>query len=59
MVLQMSEAPVAQTCDHHWIIQRAHGTVSPGVCQSCFQTREFKNSMEDWYFYKDTIRFRN
>ena len=59
MVLQISEAPVTQTCCHHWIIQPADGPVSSGVCQLCFETREFKNSLDDWSFFKETVRVRN
>ena len=59
MVLQISEAPVAQTCCHHWVIQPADGPVSSGVCQFCFKTQEFKNSMDDWSFFKETIRVGN
>ena len=50
MVLQIAEAPVTQTCCHHWIIQTADGPVSLGVCKNCFETREFQNSIEDWSF---------
>ena len=39
-----------QTCCHHWIIQTADGPVSLGVCKNCFETKEFKNSIEDWSF---------
>lgn len=50
MVLQTAEAPVTQTCCHHWMIQTADGPVSSGVCKNCFETKEFKNSVEDWSF---------
>ena len=50
MVLQIAEAPATQTCCHHWIIQTADGPVSLGVCKNCFETKEFKNSIEDWSF---------
>ena len=50
MVLQIAEAPVTQTCCHHWIIQTADGPASMGVCKNCFETREFKNSIEDWSY---------
>ena len=33
-------------CRHHWIIQAAEGPVSPGLCQLCGETREFKNYFE-------------
>ena len=50
MVLQIAEAPVTQTCCHHWMIQTSEGPVSLGVCKNCLETREFKNSLEDWSF---------
>ena len=33
-------------CRHHWVIQPATGPVSPGVCQTCGEVREFKNYIE-------------
>lgn len=33
-------------CMHYWVIQPATGPVSPGVCQTCGETREFKNYVE-------------
>ncbi len=35
----------APTCCHHWIIEMANGPISRGVCQKCFESREFKNSV--------------
>ena len=39
-----------ETCAHHWIIERADGPASPGICQLCGETKEFKNHLEteDW-----------
>lgn len=34
------------SCMHHWVIQAATGPVSPGVCQTCGETRDFKNYVE-------------
>ena len=48
MVLQEVQAPAVQTCRHHWMIQTADGPVSLGVCQLCFEAREFMNSIDDW-----------
>lgn len=60
MVLPEVQSPVTQsTCCHHWIIETADGPVSLGFCQFCFETKEFKNSLEDWSFFKETIRVRN
>ena len=33
-------------CKHYWEIQAATGPVSPGVCLTCGETREFKNYVE-------------
>ena len=33
-------------CPHHWVIQPATGPVSPGICQTCGEVREFKNYIE-------------
>ena len=33
-------------CRHHWVIQPAMGPESPGICQSCGETRDFKNYVE-------------
>ncbi len=33
-------------CKHHWEIQTATGPVSPGVCLTCGEMREFKNYVE-------------
>jgi hypothetical protein len=48
-----NKAPVAEpiekeeaACKHYWVIQAATGPVSPGVCQSCGETRDFKNYVE-------------
>ena len=38
------------TCSHHWMIQPADGPVSLGVCQFCFEAKEFKNSIDKWSF---------
>ena len=34
------------SCKHYWEIQAATGPVSPGVCLTCGETREFKNYVE-------------
>ena len=33
-------------CMHYWVIQPADGPVSPGICRSCGERREFKNYVE-------------
>lgn len=37
---------IASNCAHHWVIDRANGPVSEGVCQRCEEKREFSNSAE-------------
>jgi hypothetical protein len=38
-----AEGQIPQTCSHHWVIESAAGPVSPGVCQTCGEVREFEN----------------
>ena len=33
-------------CMHYWVIQPATGPVSPGICQTCGDARDFKNYVE-------------
>ena len=40
------ETPVS-TCCHHWVIEPANGPISRGVCQRCYESREFNNSIVD------------
>ena len=54
MVL-LVEAPV---CCHHWMIQPADGPVSLGVCQKCFETKEFKNTIEEEWSFDGPTRQR-
>ncbi len=42
---ETSEVDAVPTCCHHWIIEMANGPSSRGVCQKCFESREFKNSV--------------
>ncbi len=37
---------IANNCAHHWVIDRANGPMSEGVCQRCGERREFTNSVE-------------
>ena len=36
----------ASQCMHYWVIQPATGPVSTGICQTCGETRDFKNYVE-------------
>ena len=39
----IEEAPQSM---HYWVIQPATGPVSPGICQTCGEARDFKNYVE-------------
>ncbi len=45
-IQEPTAAEEAPQCMHYWVIQPADGPVSPGVCQTCGETREFKNYVE-------------
>jgi hypothetical protein len=40
------EAPIS-VCRHHWIIEPANGPVSRGVCLTCLEIRQFRNSISE------------
>ena len=40
-----AEGQSARACPHHWVIESAAGPVSPGICQTCGEVREFENSV--------------
>ena len=33
-------------CRHYWVIQAATGPLSQGICQTCGETKDFKNYVE-------------
>ena len=35
---------ITDNCGHHWVIARANGPTSEGVCQRCGESGEFANS---------------
>lgn len=37
---------VVNRCAHYWIIERANGHISRGVCKLCEEIREFVNSVD-------------
>ena len=37
---------ISDNCAHHWLIARANGPLSEGVCQRCGESRDFSNSAE-------------
>ena len=49
-MVQTQEPETKATCCHHWVIETANGPVSLGYCQFCFDTREFRNSIDDWTY---------
>ena len=49
----LSESTEKAVCCHHWMIQAAEGPVSMGTCRFCCETKEFKNSIEDWSLDKE------
>lgn len=36
-----------QNCQHHWLIETPHGTLSSGVCRKCHEVRLFGNVIDD------------
>ena len=40
------EEQTPPACRHYWVIQPATGPTSPGRCQTCGETRDFKNYVE-------------
>ena len=52
MVQQMENVAVqevpeeVEVCQHHWLIKAADGPMSAGICQTCGETKEFKNYVE-------------
>jgi len=53
-----SDKPPNGGCRHYWIIQPATGPVSQGSCQTCGETREFKNYPEDATWSEEHKRYR-
>ena len=41
-------------CQHHWVIERADGPVSRGVCKLCHRIRAFENSLgeDKWGYFR-------
>ena len=36
-----------QVCHHYWLIERADGSVSNGICKLCGVRKEFRNYLRD------------
>lgn len=42
------------TCRHHWLIETPRGALSGGRCKLCGETREFRNSANDYIWDDDS-----
>ena len=43
-------------CIHHWVIEPANGSKSPGTCLKCNQSKTFSNSLEKDAFWIHNVR---
>jgi len=50
---------IANNCAHHWVIDRANGPMSEGVCQRCGESREFANSAEPTSIWTSSHRAKS
>ena len=41
-------------CAHHWVIDSPSGPISMGVCKQCGAEGEFKNSLPDGTWERDS-----
>lgn len=41
------ESTLRLRCRHHWVIERATGSSSRGICQNCGALRQFQNYLSD------------
>lgn len=46
-----SVSTAVAACAHHWRIEMPCGPTSTGRCKLCGETREFKNSQDDYGIY--------
>ena len=56
-VVEQSEQLTSQ-CPHHWIIERASGPTSKGVCRLCGAEKEFLNYVEKGSWDDDRPSYR-
>ena len=43
------ETAVQDTCHHYWILEKANGPISRGVCKFCGAEKEFENRpLDTW-----------
>ena len=56
---EMLDNFIASNCAHHWVIDRANGPMSDGVCQRCGESREFANSAEPTSIWTSSHRAKS
>ena len=56
---EMLDIFIANNCAHHWVIDRANGPMSEGVCQRCGESREFANSAEPTSIWTSSHRAKS
>ena len=56
---EMLDNFIASNCAHHWVIDRANGPMSEGVCQRCGESREFANSAEPTSIWTSSHRAKS
>ena len=56
---EMLNGFIANNCAHHWVIDRANGPMSEGVCQRCGESREFANSAEPTSIWSSSHRAKS
>ena len=47
-----------QACSHHWLIESPSGPTSIGACKLCGASREFRNSVGDTGWEKESSTAR-
>ena len=50
------DKPMASSakCPHYWVIDSPSGPTSRGMCKLCGQTKEFRNSTDDFPWEQDS-----
>lgn len=60
-----ADTAVQDTCHHYWILEKANGPTSRGVCKFCGAVKEFDNRTSDTWvegdisMYFDLPRYPN
>ena len=50
---------VVLECVHHWVIEAANGSKSPGTCLKCNESKAFSNSLEKDAFWIHNVRYKD